>query len=873
MGSRVRALLVVLLVTVPVAAAAAVPTAMPDQVPELMRRSILPVTRDVPLCAAIADRPVGETDYLVVGLANGTVNVFHPSGSDMLVRVIELDRHRPVEAVGAMRLTGGRTDFALFAVQGRTLSVMGEAVSRVKATTALPAASGSYALARVREPGGGAERVLLHDSESVFEVRVSSASNPWTVSIEPLLSDERGVWIHELSDRVLIATTDDVREFTAASGLLEPGGEHAGSRASWSRPAIISDGVSPDGARLDVRLRASDGQWVPAGIALDDSLTLTATVWDSMLVIGGALAADKERDVGWITLVDAAGRIVARSEHGRPVAAVATVGEWLAVQGAGRNLSLYGRDLTPVWDNASQVVPLSLLAAHLDADTSEDLVVIGTRRFDVETERVEAIREALDLPDFMRDATEVSNAMVLDRPMLSIHYSNAGELEALMHDRRQLAVDLARSRDYIEAARHAFTARAAAAALGWSDLAEELRVEGLHLLAMPRRERAALVAATILLLVGALSAWMMLMRRPRSRERQDLWALAALFVAGVAAWFLLGRTFWSPALVAGGVAFGFVTVVAWSRAPAIRTRRAGAAVEELELRLQEFTHGGDGSSKQGRKRLTNLAYLLQEMLESIDDTERYEMLRERVALRYKSFHPAKYQLAIDLPGYARVAGVAVRETETVARAAISFHDAMTIVLASDETAERRVAALTDSLAAREALRRSADEAQAIVRKNPGCSVTACIDGLLDERSEVLASMNVEVVRELGLDASVDAVAIQRAQLHFIVENLVTNALRAMDDARERKLLFIGTAHAEIYELRVSDTGSGITEETRREIFIPNESENVTGGWGLPHSREILRRTGGNIVVERTAAGEGTTMLVTLHYWSPVPRAT
>jgi len=889
-GSASAVLLVLIMLVTPLVGVSA-PPAMPEQVPELMHRSILPVTSDVPTCVSIADKPRGESDYIVVGLANGTVNVFHPSGTDMIVRVVELDRGRPVDDVCAINLAGAGPEFALLALQGSALRVMDSEVAEVKKTMVLPPPTGTYALVRVPAAGDGesgrANRALLCDDRSVSEIRVGALGHRWSLVLEPVLSDPRGLSVHVLSDRVVLATrTHGVHEYTADAGLLGSpdqrmdGSEDPASLLTYppgSGTAIVSGDISTEGDRLNVWIRGADGVWSSAAVALEDSLTLAVTVRDSMLLLGGAMTRDELRRTGWLALVDARGEIVATSEHGRTVAAATRVGEWLAVQGERRNLSLYDMDLNPIWDNSSQIAPLALLAAHLSADESEDLVVVGMRMFAVETERVDAIREVLDRPDFMVGANARGNTMYLDRPMLNVYYSSAGELAEIIEDRRRRVDEHRRSRDYIEAARHAFTARAAAAALGhWGD-AESLREEGASLLGMPRRDRATLIA-TVLLLVAGLWTAVAAVQDASRRGRSKLWWInkgwqpALLAVAALSVWSLLGSVYWSPALIAGGLVAAGGVSVAWLRRDERPQRRAaGAAIEELELRIREFTHGGDGSSRQGRKKLTTLAYLIQEMLESMDDPERYEMLRQRLGLRYGSFYPAKWQLAMDLPDAARVSGVAVEEAEKLAAAADTFHETTSVLVDTpDAGGELRRQELRsaggDALEAWQAIREAADAAAAVVRENPGSSVTACIELLLDERREVLESMGVAVTCNLGLDSSEDAVAIQRSKLQFVIENLVTNGLRAMDDSIERKLSFVGTARPGAYELRVTDTGCGIPESKLREIFIPTES--VLGGLGLPHSREILRRVSGNIEVERTEVGVGTTMLVTLLYWAP-----
>jgi len=893
MKASVLTVLTALLLLATPAAGVAAPPAMPEQVPELMHRSILPVTTDVPTCATVADRPRGETDFLVVGLANGTVDVFHPSGSDMIVRVIELNRGRPVDDVCAIRLAAAYSDFALLALQGNKLSVMGSEVSRVETTVALPVPTGSYTLVRVPAAdgpeAGHAERALLCDDRNVFEIRIGAAGQRWSVTRDPVLSDPRGVSVRALSDRIVLApSSSGVREFTVDVGLVALPDEQADGSLGQTggsageiptEPAIIPGAVSKDGSALDVLLRSGDGLWSPAVVSLEDSLTVAMTVRDSLLLLGGTVTQNGPRGTGWLTLVNARGEIVATGEHGRAVAAATAVGEWVAVQGDRQNLSLYDLELTPIWDNASQVKPLALLAAHLNPDESEDLVVIGMRMFVVAMQRVQAIREVLNRPNFMDGAVERGDGMYLDRPMLNVYYSSAGDLADTVEDRRQQVDQFRLSRDYVEAARQALTARAAAAALGHWDDAEALRRQGAQLLAMPRREQAALFAAALLLVVGLWNAVTVIRHPSRQRSARTWWDAEAwppvmLAIAGLIVWRLLGAVFWSPALLAGASIAGVGASIAWLRGEGVPVLRvAGAPVEELELRIGEFTHGGDGSSEQGRKKLTTLAYIIQEMLDSTDDPDRYAVLRERLELRYGSFYPAKYQLAMELLSRARAAGVAVDEAATLAGATASFHEAVSALLNGPSAADRQRdqelhSPGEDALEAWQTIREAADAAAAIVRRNAGSSVTACVSRLLDERQEVLDAMGVEVVCDLGIDASEDAVAIQRAQLHFVLENLVTDALRAMDDSRDKRLSFIGTARPNVYELRVSDTGCGISEQSLREIFIPKES--VLGGLGLPHSREILRRVGGNIDVESTDARVGTTMLVTLRYWTQEP---
>ena len=208
----------------------AMPPAMPDQVPELMHRAILPVTVDAPTCIAVADRPVGETDQLLVGLANGTINVFHASGSKMIVRIFEFESGHAIDDLCAVRLPGTGINFAFLARQGRTLSVMGEETSQVRGRLSLPLPNGRYEFTRVAaklekrgSSGHSHERVLLHDDLNVFEITLDAVGQRWRMTLVPVVSDCNGVVVHELSDRAIIVTGSHfILDFTAEEGAAEP---------------------------------------------------------------------------------------------------------------------------------------------------------------------------------------------------------------------------------------------------------------------------------------------------------------------------------------------------------------------------------------------------------------------------------------------------------------------------------------------------------------------------------------------------------------------------------------------------------------------------------------------------------------------------
>jgi len=99
---------------------------------------------------------------------------------------------------------------------------------------------------------------------------------------------------------------------------------------------------------------------------------------------------------------------------------------------------------------------------------------------------------------------------------------------------------------------------------------------------------------------------------------------------------------------------------------------------------------------------------------------------------------------------------------------------------------------------------------------------------------------------------------------FVLENLIGNAIRAMESSGRKELRVAVRADEEDVYIEVADTGAGIPEEDWERIFEPGYTTRGSGGGhGLGESREKLRRVGGSIRVARSAPGEGTMFAVRL----------
>ena len=107
------------------------------------------------------------------------------------------------------------------------------------------------------------------------------------------------------------------------------------------------------------------------------------------------------------------------------------------------------------------------------------------------------------------------------------------------------------------------------------------------------------------------------------------------------------------------------------------------------------------------------------------------------------------------------------------------------------------------------------------------------------------------------------------ELSEVVTNLIFNALDAMPHGGG---LFIGVyEHRETAKLVVRDTGTGMTEETKKRLFDPfyTTKGHQGTGLGLSVSYNIVSRHGGRIEVE-SQLGQGSTFTLTFPLAPPPP---
>lgn len=136
--------------------------------------------------------------------------------------------------------------------------------------------------------------------------------------------------------------------------------------------------------------------------------------------------------------------------------------------------------------------------------------------------------------------------------------------------------------------------------------------------------------------------------------------------------------------------------------------------------------------------------------------------------------------------------------------------------------------------------------------------------------DLLEKRQVALVKDFSADPRERfTVTGDKDELVQVFSNLVRNALHALGAAKRRApVIRVATCRAGArVEVRISDNGTGIKAEHLARIFEPDfttKSVEEGTGLGLSISRRLVRAFGGDLEVESTQEGEGTTFLV----WFP-----
>lgn len=118
--------------------------------------------------------------------------------------------------------------------------------------------------------------------------------------------------------------------------------------------------------------------------------------------------------------------------------------------------------------------------------------------------------------------------------------------------------------------------------------------------------------------------------------------------------------------------------------------------------------------------------------------------------------------------------------------------------------------------------------------------------------------------EWQLDPAVDKVMADPIQIEQVIANLLRNAVEAMEDGTERRIVIETEAEGDQAALHVHDSGHGIAPEQMDRLFQPFATTKDSGtGLGLAICRTIVEAHGGQIHANNRLGGRGATFTITL----------
>lgn len=126
--------------------------------------------------------------------------------------------------------------------------------------------------------------------------------------------------------------------------------------------------------------------------------------------------------------------------------------------------------------------------------------------------------------------------------------------------------------------------------------------------------------------------------------------------------------------------------------------------------------------------------------------------------------------------------------------------------------------------------------------------------------------NIFVMLDIPYDDSY--IYADKAQIVRVLTNLIKNAIQAIPEEQEGRIIVSVKPKPERILLSVADNGIGISPEQAEKVFAPNFTTKSSGmGLGLAMTQQIIKNAQGQIWFE-SAVGEGTTFFIDLPRYYP-----
>jgi PAS domain S-box-containing protein len=141
------------------------------------------------------------------------------------------------------------------------------------------------------------------------------------------------------------------------------------------------------------------------------------------------------------------------------------------------------------------------------------------------------------------------------------------------------------------------------------------------------------------------------------------------------------------------------------------------------------------------------------------------------------------------------------------------------------------------------------------------AIAEVIDHTLSLIEAQTKTRNIRITRQYA--AGLPSVSLNKNRIQQVIMNVCNNAIEAMPDGGE--ITVVTKAVNGVIEVRVADTGTGMSEEVKQHLFEPfftTKKEGTGTGLGLSLCYEIVHKHGGTINAV-SDEGKGTTIVIAL----------
>lgn len=249
-----------------------------------------------------------------------------------------------------------------------------------------------------------------------------------------------------------------------------------------------------------------------------------------------------------------------------------------------------------------------------------------------------------------------------------------------------------------------------------------------------------------------------------------------------------------------------------------------------------------------------------------------EELRARVAaqLRAKSIERHLGERETRLAAIGQITSTVVHDLRNTLTLIVGYSDLAHSIAVGGGRQEELVADIEQVQSATQRLQRMSNEILEYARGGASeLTLTEVVAGeyltkALDPMKKHLAGQGIEMRFFDETDPDL-RVTLDKDRFGRILENLIGNARDALGGQQEQKIVFIrAESHASVLEVRVADTGPGITPERLETLFEPFATGKARGtGLGLVTVRNLARAHGGKVEVEAKAKEGGAAFVVSI----------